>query len=137
MNPKSQPTRQSADGQRGFPPFRSLPEYHEDGPYRDGESGPHWCFVGEITRNASLVRPVYHVRDLEGNTVVVGFYLDDDSDFDRKKYKVGNTICVMHAKRKLFLDGSHGIRVEELRTVQGSQSCFSCSLQCFHVPCKS
>ena len=76
----------------------------------------HW----EITRNASLVRPVFHVRDRDGNPVIVGLYLDDESLYDPKHYVVGNTICIMYAKGKQFMDGSWGIRVENGKNMLGN-----------------
>jgi hypothetical protein len=129
--------RQSANGQCAFPTFRVLPDYYHDNepcidPLTDNPV-PHWCFFGEITTNASLVRPVYHIRDREGRTIVLGLYLDDYSQFDKTKYKVGYTICILYARSKEFADGSIGIRVEDLNTLQGTPSCLSYSIQCFHV----
>lgn len=80
----------------------------------------HWCFIGEITTNASLVRPVYHVKDRDGKTTIVALYFDNDVPFDRAKWKVGYTVCVMYAERKQFLDGSEGVRVEEPKSIQGT-----------------
>ena len=82
----------------------------------------HWCFIGEITRNASLVRPVFHVRDRDGKTAIVGLYLDDESLYNPKRFVVGNTICIMYAKRKQFADGSSGIRVENGKNMKGTLS---------------
>jgi len=79
----------------------------------------HWCFVGEITANASFVRPVFQVRDRDGKDTIVALYLDDDTGYNPKNFVVGNTICVMYAFKKTFLDGSEGIRVEDIECVQG------------------
>src|SRR5438046_2247404 len=114
--------------QRFFPPFSNLPDYddvsdvyHTD-PYVNGTltNRIHWCFVGEIMANASLVRPVFHVRDRDGKKAIVALYLDtNETRYNPKKFVVGNTICVMYAYKKTFLDGSEGIRVEEVECIQG------------------
>jgi hypothetical protein len=80
----------------------------------------HWCFIGEIVRDASLIRPTFHVRDRDGKIAIISLYLDNESLYDPKNYVVGNTICVMYAFRKQFLDGSQGIRVEDGRDIQGT-----------------
>jgi len=51
---------------------------------------------------------------------IIALYLDNNVPFDPKKYVVGNTICVMYALRKQFIDGSHGIRVEDIEDIQGN-----------------
>jgi hypothetical protein len=115
----------AADRQEAFPPFRSLPDIYENENtyYIQGQVSDeplmHWYFLGEITANASVVRPVFHVRDREGKVVVVGLYLDDKSLYKASDYKVGNTICIMYAKRKQFLDGTVGIRVEDGKSLRG------------------
>ena len=47
------------------------------------------------------------------------FYHDTNVKFNRKGYVVGNTVCIMYAEWKYFLDGRQGIRVEDLRFSQG------------------
>jgi hypothetical protein len=79
----------------------------------------------------SLVRPAYKVRDREGNTTIVALYFDNDVMFDHKNFVVGNTICVLYALRKTFMDGSQGIRCEDVTSVKGMKLgnaliCFSC-----------
>ena len=64
---------------------------------------------------------MFHVRDRDGNPAIVGLYLDDDSLYDPKHYVVGNTICIMYAKRKQFADGTWGIRVENGKNMQGTE----------------
>lgn len=81
----------------------------------------HWCFIGEIILNASVVRPVFHVRDRNGKTTIVALYLDkkDEMRYRPMDFVVGNTICVMYAFQKQFLDGSQGIRVDDIDCIQG------------------
>jgi hypothetical protein len=80
----------------------------------------HWCFIGEIVRNASLGRPTFHVRDRDGKLSVVSLYLDDMKLYDPKHWKAGNTICVMYPFQHEFLDGSHGLRLEDGDHVMGT-----------------
>jgi hypothetical protein len=76
--------------------------------------------VGEIILDASIVRPVYHVRDRDGKTAIVALYFDDATKWTQdRRVKVGNTICVMYAEQKVFMDGSQGIRCEDPENVQG------------------
>ena len=79
----------------------------------------HWCFIAEIIADVSVVRPVYSVRDRDGKVTLVALYFDNNVSFDSKYYRVGNTICVMYACKKIFMDGQQGIRVEEPECVQG------------------
>jgi len=122
------PNSNSDFKQRFFPPFRNLPDYdginevYQTDPYRSGvvTNRIHWCFVGEIIADASIVRPVFHVQDRVGEKTIVALYLDNDATgYDASKFVVGNTICIMYAFKKTFLDGSEGIRVEDIETIQG------------------
>ena len=76
--------------------------------------------MGEIIRDASIVRPVYHVRDRDGETAIVALYFDDAAKWTRdKRVKLGTTICVMYAEQKVFMDGQQGIRCEDSEHIQG------------------
>lgn len=109
--------------QDSFPPFRRLPDALEFDPkYLDISTGRyaiHWCFLAEIVADDSLFRPTFQVRDRDGKITMVALYLENGTPFDRRDYKVGNTICIMYAFQKIFLDGRPGVRVEETRFIQG------------------
>jgi hypothetical protein len=51
---------------------------------------------------------------------VVSLYLDDMKLYDPKHWKAGNTICVMYPFQHEFLDGSHGLRLEDGDHVMGT-----------------
>jgi hypothetical protein len=67
-----------------------------------------------------ILRPVFHVKDRDGEVATIGLYLDDPSLYNPKNFKVGNTICVKYAFQKVFADGRQGIRVEDGRCIQGT-----------------
>ena len=82
----------------------------------------HWVFLCEITENISLIRPHYFVKDREGTKTQVVFYLDNKNkaQFDsiRDKFIIGHTLAVFYADGHHFLDGSFGLRVEDVSTVK-------------------
>jgi len=84
-----------------------------------GQYALHWCFLAEIVADGSLFRPTFQVRDRDGKLTMVALYFDDGTPFDCRDYVVGNTICIMYAFQKIFLDGRPGVRVEEPRFIQG------------------
>src|ERR1700722_1916269 len=63
-----------------FPTFKSCP--HEEGlslTYTNQHSSPpirHWCFLGEIKEISGIGRLCLDVKDREGRTVRIYFYLD-------------------------------------------------------------
>lgn len=77
----------------------------------------HWCFPGQITQNVSLGRPVFEVKDRDGQKIMLAFYLDNEDygklKFDARRLSVGQTIVVLYAEKHMFMDGSIGIRVED------------------------
>jgi hypothetical protein len=76
--------------------------------------------VGEITINASIFRPVYHVKDRDGKKTIVALYFDNASEYvEEKRVKVGDTISIIYAMSKQFMDGSEGIRVDDGDSFQG------------------
>ena len=54
--------------------------------------------------------------------MLIALYLQDPSLYDKRNYKVGNTICVMYAKQRTFLDGQVGVRVENGHNIKGMSS---------------
>ena len=53
----------------------------------------------------------------------MALYLDDEKLYDPKDYKVGSTVAVMYALRKIFMDGQEGIRVEDGYGIKGMSLC--------------
>ena len=81
-----------------------------------------FCFLGEIQQCDGFGRFRCIVKDVEGKEVVVAFYPDsyDSDEFDFKQLKRGHTLAIMNATQHQFLDGTHGVRVEEMGFVHVS-----------------
>lgn len=78
----------------------------------------HVCFLAEIQQCDGSLRYRTFVEDLEGEEVVVAFYPDNYNDgFDFKQLKKGHTLAIMNALQHRFLDGTHGVRVENMDDV--------------------
>lgn len=79
------------------------------------EPSLHWCFLGEVVEDLTLYLPriVLGVRDKAGKYLRVAFYFDKGVTFDYSRVRVGNVIAVLYAEQHFFLDGSHGLRLEE------------------------
>ena len=116
------------ENRKHFPGFKELPwfEITEAPHYREdvasGINLPayHWCLLGEIINAHFLGRYHVKVRDRDGVTFLVSFYHDTDEKpvtFSWTDLKPGATLAVMYAHKKQMLDGSVGIRQEELFTV--------------------
>src|SRR5579859_932827 len=83
--------------------------------------GSHWCFAAQILSDMSLQRPsTFLVRDRNYNEELVQltFELDETSLPNQKYLTVGNTVCVMYARRTLF-DTTHVTRVTIGKNFQG------------------
>ncbi|KAI0697974.1 hypothetical protein BC835DRAFT_1413312 [Cytidiella melzeri] len=125
------PVRLSLRDARHFPSLRELPEddeldlsfYQE----RGGVMRPsrHWVFLCEITQNITFMRPHYLVTDRTGTQTQVVFYLDNNVEFESTAYVTGHTLAVFYADSHRFMDGSFGLRLEDLTTVK----VIPCSLQ--------
>ncbi|KAI0086869.1 hypothetical protein BDY19DRAFT_335096 [Irpex rosettiformis] len=114
-----------------FPSFRDLPNdnvanfsyYHQSPP-----GSPillptrHWVFLCEITRNISLMRPHFLVKDRTGTDTQVVFYIEGENQAKFasicSQFVVGNTLAVFYADSHYFMDGSVGLRVEDVSTVK-------------------
>lgn len=109
-----------------FPPFRNLPwldqmdETYLSTNHPSGLCWPfrHWAFVGEVTRNCSDLRPRYIVRTHYGEDVLVNYYLDSNEvpAFSFDDVRLGCTLCIMYAEKKVFLDLSTGIREDDTKS---------------------
>jgi len=65
----------------------------------------------------------------------VALYFDTGTPYETKNFIVGNTICVMYARQKTFIDGSQGIRVEDPKFVQGTYISSSPDTLILALPC--
>ena len=110
-----------------FPLFRDLPtdfDLHQEYYKEDPNTGfwieaCTWCFLGEITNDdhSQFHRNRTVVRDRNGTeNIIVAFYPESGS-FDCNLLKKGHTICVMFAMQHYFLDGTRGLRMEDLDTI--------------------
>ncbi|EKM58605.1 uncharacterized protein PHACADRAFT_182902 [Phanerochaete carnosa HHB-10118-sp] len=103
-----------------FPTFADCPQlrdYNDDRYFTSsGSYLRHWCFLGEITGIATFSRLVLDVKDTASreDTRVACYDNDGGMSFMRRARppKVGDTVAVLYAQTKAFLDGSIGIRVE-------------------------
>lgn len=81
--------------------------------------GNHWCFAAQIVSDISHQRPsTFLVRDRNGEFVELAFEFDGTSLRNRKHLIVGNTVCIMYARRALS-DVARVIRVTDSRNFQG------------------
>ncbi|KAG6356016.1 hypothetical protein INS49_015401 [Diaporthe citri] len=91
-----------------FPSWRNLPI----------ATDTHSCFLAEIQECDGFLRYRTIVRDHEGAESVVAFYPDSyDDGFDFKQLRSGRTLAIMNALPHHFLDGTHGVRVEDMDDV--------------------
>ncbi|KAF9880570.1 hypothetical protein CkaCkLH20_01612 [Colletotrichum karsti] len=82
------------------------------------ESEDRWCLFAEIVDVSLLLRVRLVARDREGATVVIAFYPDnaDRASLDTRQFKVGHTIALVYPMQHYFLDGTQGVRVEDLQS---------------------
>jgi len=126
-----------------FPPFNLCP--HDDLFYyrqlgRRSITSPihHWCFLGEIESISGIGRLCLDVKDKEGTTVRIYFYLDrlsprvlsvcfepsgitypEHANVQPELVKEGNTIAVLYAEQHRWLqEQGTGIRIEDGNFVQ-------------------
>lgn len=106
----------SLDDPESFPTWRQLPDEVELA--LEGGYGDH-VFLAEIQECDGFMRFRTVVKDREGSECIVAFYPDsyEDSGFDFKKLKRGHTLAMIGASQHEFLDGSMGVRVEDMDTV--------------------
>ncbi|CAF1338367.1 unnamed protein product [Adineta steineri] len=91
-----------------------------------------WAFLGEITDDSmtqnQFMRNQVFVKDIDGKeNIPVSFNVDhliNPTNFDFKDLKVGHTLCVRYGQQHSFLDGTHGIHIERLNSVD----VFPCSI---------
>ena len=115
--------------------FRSLDELPSDKTLHPHYDRPNiqgnmvairpWAFLGEITHDSmaqlAIMRNQVHVKDIDGKeNIPISFYVDysiNPTNFDFKDLKVGHTICVRFGQQHWFLDGTRGLRIERLNSI--------------------
>ncbi|EFQ31634.1 uncharacterized protein GLRG_06923 [Colletotrichum graminicola M1.001] len=80
------------------------------------EPNDHWCLLAQITEVERLLRVRLSAVDREGRPFVIAFYPAEKKagDIDVKRLRVGHTIAILYANQHFFLDGTDGVRVEDL-----------------------
>ncbi|KAK1993556.1 hypothetical protein LX36DRAFT_684199 [Colletotrichum falcatum] len=80
------------------------------------EPDDHWCLLAEIRSVEHFPRVRLVARDCEGRPFVIAFYPDADraGDIDTARLQPGHTIAILYANQHFFLDGTDGVRVENL-----------------------
>jgi hypothetical protein len=68
-----------------------------------------------LVSNESLMRPMYRVRDTAGELSLLAFYLNNgNKDAARvAKFRTRTTLVIEQPWAKIFMDGQHGIRLED------------------------
>ena len=126
-----------------FPPFKNLPHEHilDDDYWKPDKSGLFqpagvWFFMAEIKDDRlsqmNTLRNRTVVQDRNGIECVIAFY-PEDGTFDYKTLKKGSTVFVTNGLRHEFLDGSAGLRIEELDTITVAPCSLSDLLQLSNV----
>jgi MYND finger len=116
------------ENHRNFPPFRDLPDENDvsEGYYTGYEPGMHrarrhWILAGEIVDCNFFIRPKAKIRTRYGEEILVNFHLDVRATcpkyFECTLLKPGNSMLILYAYRRTFLDMNEGIRQENLGTV--------------------
>lgn len=96
-----------------FPAFTAL-----QGDWNLLSDSRHWCFLGEIETYDFIARLVIHVRDRAGQKLLVALYTNDKGALIRNSCIPGHTVAVLYAQQRKFMDGSVGIRVEDIKRVR-------------------
>jgi hypothetical protein len=110
-----------------FPSFEYLTDLNDPSTeyYTGWETGylhrsREWCFLGEVIEKQHFgrARLLVKTRRTDDEPVFVSFYPESEpvDGFDVMKVKVGHTLALLNAERKQMMDGSEGIRMEEMKT---------------------
>ncbi|KAK1948858.1 hypothetical protein LY78DRAFT_708488 [Colletotrichum sublineola] len=80
------------------------------------EPDDHWCLLAEICSVERFLRVRLVARDCEGRSFVIAFYPDAAraGDIDTARLQPGHTVAILYANQHFFLDGTDGVRVENL-----------------------
>lgn len=111
---------------KAFPVFTELPaefEFHPDYYVQQSSSTAghrkHWAFLSEIVQIERLTRLVLNVRDRAGSIVRVAFYTERrGNEIEERLLKPGYTVLNLYGLQHQFLDGTVGIREEDLDSVK-------------------
>ena len=120
------PIKTALSNHISFPSFDLMTElddpsmiYYDFDDYGTLSPSRHWASLIEINQNISYMRPGLTGWTQFGEKVVVHFYHDNGEvpiTFSWSDIKKGNTIAILYAERKTFLDLTQGIRQEILET---------------------
>ena len=78
-----------------------------------------WAFLGEVTSTESFTRPVFVVQTRffeEGFVIAVYPESPQPRGLNFAKVMVGDTIALLVPRKKTFMDGREGVRLEQLNT---------------------
>jgi len=80
------------------------------------EGANHWCLFAEIVAFNQFLRPVLEVKDRVGKRFRIALYPQPSAPptYDLSQFKKGHTVAVFYASEYQFLDGSEGVRQEDL-----------------------
>ena len=74
----------------------------------------HWYFLFQVVGAQGFMRPEVQAQDRWGNKTRVIWYLDNGTTLPFEHMLVpGNTVAVLDAESKTFMDGSRGVRLED------------------------
>lgn len=110
---------------RYFPNFKSLPTIHfpiyiydDFGVEREASS---WFFLAEViddsTAQMAFARNRVSAKDIDGNQFYIAFY-PEEGKFDFATLKRGSVVRIDNGESKLFLDGTCGLRIEDLDSIR-------------------
>lgn len=74
----------------------------------------HWCLLVEVKQCDGFGRYRSIVKDENDEDMVVAFYLDNYDDPILDTIRKGRTVAIMYAHQHHFIDGTYGVRVENL-----------------------
>ncbi|KAJ2894091.1 hypothetical protein MKZ38_007930 [Zalerion maritima] len=136
--PSSQPlktgsSRQPADlrNRTFFPSFASLPrDWDVNDLLEPGVRQRHWCFLGEIVGDASVlpIRLTVLAKDVDGHEFELAFYTDErgaEVDPALGSTAVGSAVAILYAEYHRFAFSPPGIRHEYPSRFKASHPPFS------------
>lgn len=102
-----------------FPYFSDTPWDHETTSryHKKSRQGliveHHWVLLAEVISFTTFVRQTLKVKDKSGKQINVYMYVDNDKLFKEDRFKAGDSVAILYPFQHRFLDGQHGLRLEE------------------------
>lgn len=79
----------------------------------------HWVFLGEIVHIEAVWRVRLIVKDKAGHQLPVAFYTETRGrEIAASMLRFGRTVAILYAAKHVFMDGTAGIRHEDLTRLQ-------------------